>query len=701
MDEVEQLVYLDEVRTSHYEKALDLVNVHVYVKQVDDCEVVFEDARVICKFSTSDNGFMKKYGSGCKKDKRRFCYVIETRHEIVPSECQHVVKAPFIELILKKKESQKWNGLHGLKQTSPSSPQKKKLLGGKSTPMKTNDEKKQQEEKSQGENSAVASSSKTAAEDARNIKKAAAVAAEPENLQGLTGLENYANNCYMNVVIQILANIKETRDFFRSDNYLKDLSANNPLSSGGKVAKAFAEVIKELWSMRKRPFKPIALKNIMGKRYSLFLGWQQHDAQEFFASLLDNLHEDLNQASNDKGTEKEKDTSKPEHEPSANERPDTAWSAHIKRNNSFIVKLFHGQLVSKLTCAACHKLSYSYDPCASISLPIPTQKHNLKVLFFARDANKPPLLIPMQISTQNAKVWHLINMLQPIVKVPSHLLTIFNGIHSVCNDARMPLQSIGKYKYIIANEVSSKEDTEFMSKPVFQSVLHGGLFVHCDYCFSAQSTTIKLKRCTRCLSVAYCSRDCQTKHWQVHNKVCSKDLKTKVGVPFCVTLRKDSLSYESLQTMLIERAKFSVELLSPPTDEKPDVGATGDDVTEQCKDFQRLSLSSFPSCVIKGVSNRSNDEESTCGIITNENFSLDLLAGTSHLIIEWQNTPEEGDISCNVKTRSTPVHDLCRRDTEAGVTEEESKCSVYDCLRKVPLMEACCLWTPEWQSDGC
>ena len=43
--------------------------------------------------------------------------------------------------------------------------------------------------------------------------------------------------------------------------------------------------------------------------------------------------------------------------PCDNEKPETAWNSHIKRNNSFIVKLFHGQLMSKVTCDACRKVS--------------------------------------------------------------------------------------------------------------------------------------------------------------------------------------------------------------------------------------------------------------------------------------------------------------------------------------------------------
>ena len=32
----------------------------------------------------------------------------------------------------------------------------------------------------------------------------------------------------------------------------------------------------------------------------------------------------------------------------------------------------------------------------------------------------------------------------------------------------------------------------------------------------------KLKRCTQCKAVYYCSRDCQTKHWGEHKLACKQ-----------------------------------------------------------------------------------------------------------------------------------------------------------------------------------
>ena len=50
-----------------------------------------------------------------------------------------------------------------------------------------------------------------------------------------------------------------------------------------------------------------------------------------------------------------------------------AWSSHLSRNDSPIVRLMQGQLRSSLTCASenCGKTSLSYDPFMVLSLPLP------------------------------------------------------------------------------------------------------------------------------------------------------------------------------------------------------------------------------------------------------------------------------------------------------------------------------------------
>lgn len=84
------------------------------------------------------------------------------------------------------------------------------LLGGKSTPLtkKSSDEGKQEVETEKP------GPSKT--QDKRNIQKSVAVGLQTDVPFGMVGLENYANNCYMNVVVQVLSNIQEARDYFKS-----------------------------------------------------------------------------------------------------------------------------------------------------------------------------------------------------------------------------------------------------------------------------------------------------------------------------------------------------------------------------------------------------------------------------------------------------------------------------------------------------
>ncbi len=57
-----------------------------------------------------------------------------------------------------------------------------------------------------------------------------------------------------------------------------------------------------------------------------------------------------------------------------------AWVRHLVRNESIIVDLFHGQYKSTLVCSICSKVSVTFDPFMTLSLPIPGKKE--KFLFF-------------------------------------------------------------------------------------------------------------------------------------------------------------------------------------------------------------------------------------------------------------------------------------------------------------------------------
>ncbi len=51
-----------------------------------------------------------------------------------------------------------------------------------------------------------------------------------------------------------------------------------------------------------------------------------------------------------------------------------AWTKHLIRNESVIVDLFHGQYKSTLVCSKCSKISITFDPFMTLSLPIPGKK---------------------------------------------------------------------------------------------------------------------------------------------------------------------------------------------------------------------------------------------------------------------------------------------------------------------------------------
>ncbi|VDN97918.1 unnamed protein product [Rodentolepis nana] len=194
--------------------------------------------------------------------------------------------------------------------------------------------------------------------------------------RGVCGLSNLGNTCFMNSAIQCISNIAPLRKFVLSDEFRGSINATNRLGSHGEIAIAFAELIKEMWSDKKRGLScvPRDLKSKIGRYAPQFLGYNQHDAHELMNFLLDFLHEDLNRIK-EKPYIEDKDADGRPDEEVANE----AWSNFKRRNDSIIVDLFYGLLKSTVECPKCGHVSVIFDPFSSLSLPLGVKRLSVYV----------------------------------------------------------------------------------------------------------------------------------------------------------------------------------------------------------------------------------------------------------------------------------------------------------------------------------
>ena len=62
----------------------------------------------------------------------------------------------------------------------------------------------------------------------------------------------------------------------------------------GKLAKAYAKLMYELWKGKSRSTAPWDLKKTLGSKINRFAGYNQQDSAELTNYLLDLIHEDLN-----------------------------------------------------------------------------------------------------------------------------------------------------------------------------------------------------------------------------------------------------------------------------------------------------------------------------------------------------------------------------------------------------------------------
>ena len=176
------------------------------------------------------------------------------------------------------------------------------------------------------------------------------------------GLHNLGNTCFFNSAVQCLIRVKPLTDFIMSSKFESQINERNKKGSHGRIARAYRDFIN-MMSTAKSAQDPSNLRSAIISKYKRFNNYSQHDSQELLGSLLDGLHEDLNQAHAVNGNQPEI---------KVNENTDS-WTIHISKNYSPIVDIFHGEFFSNTECPSCNYVSSVHDPFMFMSVPIPSK----------------------------------------------------------------------------------------------------------------------------------------------------------------------------------------------------------------------------------------------------------------------------------------------------------------------------------------
>jgi ubiquitin C-terminal hydrolase len=110
---------------------------------------------------------------------------------------------------------------------------------------------------------------------------------------GISGLQNLGNSCYLNSILQCLSSLPLFRTWLLNEDNFKDKLENNKNKfKNESITKRLSELFNNIWCDYVT-VSPKSIKTIMGQINDQFQNNEQQDSHEFLNCLLDTVHEEV------------------------------------------------------------------------------------------------------------------------------------------------------------------------------------------------------------------------------------------------------------------------------------------------------------------------------------------------------------------------------------------------------------------------